>query len=120
LVLTADDIASDITYVSPLGNSDHSILDIKCDFDCHSNVCTLNEFDFSKGNFAALKHSLSIEWDSFFADCVSDIELMWSKVRHFLYEKTEELVPKVNNFNIWKKVPGQDHSVKIYVKLLDR
>jgi len=103
LVLTADDIVSDITHMSPLGNSDHSILDIKCDFNCHSNVSTLNKFDFSKGNFAGLMQSLSIDWDSFFADCVNDIELMWSKFRHFLYKKTEEFVPKVNNFNIWKK-----------------
>ena len=60
LVLTANDIVKDITYMSPLGNSDHSILEIKCDSNCYSNTSTANKFNFSKGNFVSLKESLSI------------------------------------------------------------
>ena len=103
LVLTDKDIIKDIKFMSPLGNSDHSILDISCDCNEYSRITSVDKFNFAKGNYAGLVDAFNIDWDLFFDDCSNNINQMWVKFRQFVIQKTEEFVPKVNHFHTWKK-----------------
>ena len=52
LVLTDKDII--IKYLSPIGNSDHCVLDISCDCNEYSRINSCEKFNFEKGNYTAL------------------------------------------------------------------
>jgi len=102
-VLTDKDIIEDIKYLSPIGNSDHCVLDISCDCNEYSRINSAEKFNFNKGNYAASVSALNVDWDLFFADCSTDIDKIWIKFKELVVQKTEEFVPKVNHFHTWKK-----------------
>ena len=103
LVLTNNDFVRDITHMSPLGNSDHNILDINCELYYVRKVTNGIKFNFNKGNYIDLASSLNLDWDKCFADDINDINSMWNKFKHIVTRETDKFIPKTNNFDSWKK-----------------
>jgi len=103
LVLTNNDLVRNVTHMSPLGNSDHNILDISCEW-CYIRRSTNNsKFNFNNGNYTHLSSSLNIDWDKCFEDSMNDIDNMWNKFKSIVTQATEKFIPKTSNFDDWKK-----------------
>jgi len=89
--------------MSPLGNSDHSVLGISCDWSEYSKISSAAKFNFTKRDYVGLNNAFNIDWDIFFDDCNNNIDHMWIKFRQFITQKTEEFIPKVIPFHQNKK-----------------
>jgi len=109
LVLTDKNIIRGIKFMSPLGNSDHSVLGISCDCSEYSKNFSAAKFNFTKGDYIGLNNALNIDWDIFLDDCNNNIDHMWIKFRQFITQKTEKFIPKVIPFHQNKKNYGKSH-----------
>ena len=78
LIITTDDFLSDVEYLSPLGLSDHSILQFNLQF--HSNkVITEDKFKLDKGDYDKLRDFLDINWDEILDASNTDVDVMWER-----------------------------------------
>ena len=102
LVLTDDDFINDIEHLSPLGKSDHAILNISCNL-TPMEICSAPKYNYSKGNYDALRAFMNLDWERFFGDSCEDVEIMWSAFKDKLVQGIERFIPKIGNFNEWKK-----------------
>ncbi len=117
LVLTNHDIIENILHTSPLGKSDHALLQIECNANMPENTKMNDKLNFNKGNYTALRESLKINWDKAFAKCDNDINKIWNVFTNIINEKTELYIPKTINFNKWKN-PSWKRPISKEVNLL--
>jgi len=68
LVITTDDFVQEIMHSSPLGNSDHAVLQIHCK-KTEPIPINADKFDLNKGDYDALRQSLCIDWGTLFDAC---------------------------------------------------
>ncbi len=120
LVLTNYDYVENIDYKSPLGKSDHALLQIKCNRSISESEYNSDKLNFSKGNYLALKEALKLDWDSIFLSCNNDVDQMWSVFKKIVQEQTEIFIPVINNFNAWKKSTWTRPISKDLCKLIKR
>jgi hypothetical protein len=81
-----------MTYMAPLGNSDHSVIYAKCNFQCNYRVIA-DKLNYNKGDYASLRQSLSIDWDLLFEPYSNDGESMWN-----IYLKKKLLLILLSSF----------------------
>jgi len=79
-------------HSSPLGNSNHAVLQIYCKKTELINAD--NKFDFNKGDYDALRQSLCIDWDSLFDACDNDINKMWDTFKNIIHTHCNIHIPK--------------------------
>jgi len=56
------DIIDNIEILSPLGKSDHAVLNIKCQSILHTEDNSTTKFSYGKGDYEELRNSLDIDW----------------------------------------------------------
>jgi len=85
-------------------NSYHNILDINYEVYYVRMITNSIKFNFSKGNYVDLVHSLNLGWYRCFGfDDINNIDSMWNKFKHIVTQSTEKFIFKTNCFDIWKK-----------------
>lgn len=105
LVISNDNIIENIECESLLGKSDHSVLLIECKLkDDVQKTATADKYAYSKGNYNDLRNSLNdVSWDRLLNPCKSNIDDMWQIFKSILESKIDLHIPKVKNFNTFKK-----------------
>ena len=77
LVLTNNDFVDSIEYLSPLGKSDHVILNIY--LDCPpAKSKEKSKLNFNKGDYDSFRNYVHINWQEKFQSCNENIEDMWN------------------------------------------
>ena len=85
LVITdTNDIIDDIEILSPLGKSDHAILNIKCQSVLHMEDNSTSKFNYGKGDYEKLRYSLDIDWVYVFNSFGNDVDKMWDYFKNEL------------------------------------
>ena len=102
LIITNIDFINCIENLSPLGKSDHAVLNVISSIQS-SNTQNQKKFNFGKGNYNGLANSLDLDWESILLQGTNDIDVMWSKFKVILFENCTEFIPQTNNFDSWKK-----------------
>ena len=102
LVISDGTVINNVNFLSPLGNSDHSVLLIDGNLKLDARVRS-DRFNFSKGDYGSLRHSLCLDWGELMLPHSNDIEKMWEIFKREILEKVQQYIPKINNFSSWKK-----------------
>ena len=102
LVITNEHIVKDIEYLSPLGHSDHSILNISCAIG-YQPRCTPARFQFHKGNYLGLVNYLSRDWEREFHLISGNASDMWTSFRNILSKGVTIFIPKIQFSDVRKK-----------------
>ena len=104
LVITdTNDIIDDIEILSPLGKSDHAILNIKCQSVLHREDNSTSKYNYSKGDYEKLRNSLHIDWVHVFNSFGNDVDKMWDYFKNELLLNVQKYIPVASNFRQWKK-----------------
>ena len=77
LVISNDDIVNNIEYLSPLGKSDHLILQVMLNSTINNDSTDL-KLNFAKGRYDDFRKYLNINWNELFLQNAEDVEFMWS------------------------------------------
>jgi len=85
LVITdTQDIIQDITIHSPLGKSDHAVLNITCNLQSHTVDNCIGKLNYSKGDYENVRKSLDRDWAQLFDSFDNDVNKMWHYLKTFL------------------------------------
>ena len=100
LIITNDDFVEDIINLSPLGKSDHSVLQCICNLSVDKAV-NLTKFNFNKGDYDGLRDYLSNNIDSCVYDDHSSINESWMCLKSLIEVGQELFIPHItsNNWN---------------------
>ena len=98
LVMSNADIITDIDYLSPLGNSDHSVLLIGI-FESLNDRQVFSKLNYNKGNYDEMSKFLDIDWETVFGHCGDNIECMWKIFKDKVYNSIERFIPVVKDFH---------------------
>ena len=82
LVLTDDNFLNDVINLSPLGKSDHSVIEILCSFDV-LNCLNSPKLNFDKGDYNGLREFLA---------------------NHSTFNISDPLIKNINVNDIWKLI----------------
>ena len=94
LVLSYDTLIQDIDYGSPLGLSDHSVLNFTCQLHI-DYVRNTNKFRWDKGNYNLLNDFLdNINWDNTLDPLHCSVDAMWEKFKFILMDGMIKYIPK--------------------------
>lgn len=99
LVITnEEDFVEEINFSSPLGNSDHCLINFtfKCYID-PPNVKT-KKFFMNKANFGSLKEKLNLDWTAKLEQ-INDVNSMWSTFEQIVNAAQNDCVP---NKYVWR------------------
>ena len=103
LVLSNDKIIEELVYLSPLGKSDHCVIDIKCEWQ-RENIKQSPRPNYNKGDYNRFREYLSSQdWFNILTIHKEDIEGMWTVFKKIVLHGVEQFIPKVNNFGVFKK-----------------
>ena len=97
------DIIDDIDILSPLGKSDHAILNIKCQSIMHMEDNSTSKFNYGKGDYEKLRNSLDIDWVHVFNSFGNEVDKMWDYFKNELLLNVQKYIPVASNFRQWKK-----------------
>ena len=84
-----NEMINTVQYHSPLGKSDHCVLEF--DFYCYTSheSNTKQRFIYDKGDYHKMKHYLARDWDLEFSDVKEDCEQQWNiLLKHIEFAKT--------------------------------
>ena len=73
-----------IEILSPLGKSDHAILNIKCQSVLHREDNSTSKFNYGKGDYEKLRNSLDIDWVHVFNSFGNDVDKIWDYFKNEL------------------------------------
>jgi len=79
LVISNDSFVEEVKYYAPLGNSDHSVIYVKCSLQCNYRLIE-GKLNYNKGDYVGLKNSLDIDW----IQHLSHMLMMWSRCVMYL------------------------------------
>jgi len=80
LVLTSENFVTETEHLSPLGMSDHCVLQFDCQLQAIDRHYQ-NKFRLDKGDNEHLCEFLNIDWDTFLDYAHSSIDEMWDKFK---------------------------------------
>jgi hypothetical protein len=93
LVITNDQFISDITYLSPLGRSDHSVLTFSCSLELDLELARNDDkWIFHKGNYNDLRCYLRRHWDIEFQG-VDNANDLWITFKTIIMEGMDKYIP---------------------------
>jgi hypothetical protein len=103
LVLSNDNIIEEIVFLSPLGKSDHCVMEVKCEWQKKLSPQSTRS-NFNKGDYERFRLYLkSQHWFNMLNVYKGDIEGMWNVFKEIVLKGMELFIPKVNNFANFKK-----------------
>jgi hypothetical protein len=100
LVLSNEDFVSEISNLSPLGKSDHSVLCFNCSLMCNKDVSS-TKLNLDKGDYRGFRAFLNRDWNTDFTELEGNVNKVWNKFKAILSEGVNRFVPVV--LNNWKK-----------------
>jgi len=115
LVFTVDDFIENITDLSPLGKSDHCVLNIQCNLIfALKDSCTLLysvKYNYNKCNFADLSKYISNALVNSTSLSCPDIDSEWVNLKQVVTEGVKKFVPCYSNAS-WKKKSSWKYPIK--------
>lgn len=104
LIISNSIVVSDISYLSPLGKSDHSVLLFYCDVQLDSLINQSNQckFNLDKGNYEEMRQFLCSSLKQMDEVTYSCVNMMWLTFKQLLEDASNKFIPKYSNYN-WKK-----------------
>lgn len=102
LIISNEDIISNIEYLSPIGKSDHSVLVFSCNWRHEITMETSHKLNYSKGDYTSLRDYMNIDWDMEFAEHSRDVNECWQRFKTRLNDGIERFIPQVKSGG-WKK-----------------
>ena len=118
LVLANEDFVGEILNLSPLGKSDHSVLQFNCSLICNK-LSINNRLNLNKGDFPRLRTFLTREWSADFTGCEGNVDKVWNKFKTILFDGIERFIPIVSNN--WKKKSSWNRPLsKDIIKIIKR
>ena len=101
MIISNNDFVENITNLSPLGKSDHSVLHCICNLKNKKSV-NVSKFNFNKGDYVGLCEYFRDEFDlDKFDDCES-VNESWLYLKSTLESGKNLFIPRINN-NAWRK-----------------
>jgi hypothetical protein len=95
LVITnEEDMIGNIEHESPLGNSDHAILNIL--FNCYSDSSSAQQqrLNFNKADFNKMRDLLKLDWPGLFQNCPDNVQDQWDIFTERFYHAQDSSIPK--------------------------
>ena len=83
LVISRDDIVSNLQHMPPLCKSDHAVLSFYCDVKIVS-ACHASSYNYQKGKYDELRNSLDIDWDQALCPEDNSVDEMWHLLKNKL------------------------------------
>ena len=82
LIISRDDIVSNLQHMPPLGKSDHAVLS----FCCVKTVSAshASSYNYQKGKYDELRNSLDIDWDQALCPEDNNVDEMWHLLKNKL------------------------------------
>ena len=101
LVISNDDFVSDITHLSPLGKSDHAVLEFRC---CYNSKYVVNssKYNYNKGDYNGLCNYINNNMNK---NHESNINLAWENFKDILSDGVRLYVPTIKS-STWKLKPN--------------
>jgi len=92
LVITSEDFISEIEHLSPLGMSDHCILNFTCQqhFTQYKNQHKLR---LDRGDYKQLREFLNINWDVLLKVSENSVDDLWEKFKVIMHDGIKQLIP---------------------------
>ncbi len=95
LVLTNEELMiSEISYLSPIGNSDHVVVTFQYHCYITPNRDKVLRYQFHKGNYYRMRRDLEQDWDVMFEDYQDDPDQQLRIVTEILHKSQEVNIPK--------------------------
>ena len=94
LVITSEDFVSEIEHLSPLGMSDHYILNFTCQqhFTQYKNQHKLR---LDTGDYKQLREFLNVNWDDLLKVSDNSVDDMWEKFKVIMHDDIKQLIPTI-------------------------
>jgi hypothetical protein len=115
LIITDDDFVEDLCYLSPLGKSDHAVLQFSCSLTCphHNSTIKLN---YSKGNYDEFRQFMTRDWSKVLQP-FTNINDCWNVFKEIFSEGVDKYIPKLNNMS-WKRKSSWKRPITSNLKTL--
>jgi hypothetical protein len=101
LIISNNDFVENITNLSPLGKSDHSVLHCICNLKNKKSV-NVSKFNFNKGDYAGLCEYVNDVFDIHKFDNCESVNESWLYLKSTLESGQNLFIPRINN-NAWRK-----------------
>jgi len=92
LVLSSGDFVSEVDHLSPLGNSDHCVLQFSCELWAEQSTTT--KFKLDRGDYEKLNDFLNIDLDKFLDSSIYAVDEMWEKFKLTVLDGMSKYIPK--------------------------
>ena len=99
LIISSDDVLSEIEYLSPLGMSDHTVLYFTYYF-YTEKVTSTNKFQLEKADYDKLQDFLNINWDNTLDITNTNIDEMWERFKSILIQGMNKFIPRGSNRSV--------------------
>ena len=95
LVITNEEnMIDEIKHDSPLGSSDHCVLQFKYNCYAQPNESRQTKFLYDKGDFAKMKNMLDVDWEEKLSEYQDDVQGMWDCFYSTLTKAEKECIPQ--------------------------
>ena len=93
-----------ISYQSPLGKSDHSLLYLKFLLKQATNFQPRTVYMYDKGNYPKMNEDLKIDWQTQLSND-NDVHTQWESIKKRIMSATQKHIPsyQTTEDNLWKK-----------------
>jgi len=115
LVITNEDFVDYVHNLSPLGKSDHSVLQFCCNIPVIDS-CNMSKLNYNKGNYSGLREHLANKIPSCNSPTYSVADA-WIGIKEVLECGTKKFIPAVSNNN-WKRKGSWRHPISKDVQQL--
>ena len=94
LILTNEEnMIQQLQYESPLGKSDHSILNFKFMIESNIKFQPRTIYKYDHGDYASMIKDLTLDWENEFNQCGGDINQKWEKLKSKIKTSTNNHIP---------------------------
>ena len=94
LILTnEEDMIQQLNYESPLGKSDHSVLNFKFMVQTNIKFQPRTIYKYDKGDYVSMIKDLTVDWENEFSQCGADINRKWEKLKSRIKASTTDHIP---------------------------
>ena len=94
LILTNDEgIINKLEYQSPLGKSDHSVLNFEMSIQNTSKFKPKTVYNYDKGKYENMRTDLKIDWQNIFLQCGPDASNQWDLLKSKIKSSQNNHIP---------------------------
>ena len=101
LIISNGDFISDVSNLSPLGKSDHSVISCSCKLGTESR-CKLSKFRFDKGDYDRLRYDVDYKLSNIVIPNQLQINESWILFKDVIHNVAKKCIPTTSSDH-WKK-----------------